>query len=99
MLSRVCVDGRPKARRSGEIGRHARFRGVCRKTCRFESGLRHQACIHGVQAFFCPLVCVDGPVFQLFPTGDLGPATGNGPGPGLGQGRSGSGRGLRYPGF
>jgi hypothetical protein len=52
-----------------------------------------------VQAFFWPIVGMDGSVFQLFPTGDLGPATGNGPGPGLGQGRSGSGRGLRYPGF
>src|SRR5690606_32506010 len=28
--------------RSGEIGRHARFRGVCRKTCGVESHLRHQ---------------------------------------------------------
>ena len=28
-------------RRSGEIGRHARFRGVWRKLCGFESRLRH----------------------------------------------------------
>ena len=27
--------------RSGETGRHARFRGVCRKVCGFESRLRH----------------------------------------------------------
>jgi putative endonuclease len=27
--------------RSGGIGRHARFRGVCRKTCGFESRLRY----------------------------------------------------------
>src|SRR5690606_12561140 len=40
--------------RSGEIGRHARFRGVCRKTCGFESHLRHslaQGSVQGLPPF------------------------------------------------
>ncbi len=42
--------------RSGGIGRRARLRGVWRKPCRFESGLRHHLPLRGVPTTLHPAI-------------------------------------------